>query len=430
MTPLFSQIVHLIKSIVLRPEDTSRRPSAQFFPGKQLPFGRTSGIVLSWWYSEDTFDTLDAVVALLIGTSSDFRDCDPESVSDAVMKTLQEVCINPAIFKGDALLFSKCRTLLDCRAVTVPHLATAILKEIETNVRSLIGKRCTIHAVPRFQVTSFCLAEESIRVIAKNDHNAWQELVDEGYQFDGWTPMRPILGSREDRTFSHLGEFECVLVAEEYGTQKGTRFNSILRFRKLAAVLFAIASERAPYPYNKSMARPLELCAQFPHKSNPDLQVTSSNCDPVFPYYASPIPIGADEVAATQDWYNRCFCCSGDTRSRLEKGAHFLNRGMNSGDIEAYINYFVTLDALFGERGSVEASILKGVCTLGISHTYIEKAKWLFELRNEIVHGGSRYITEWPKYTRYTQHFRSKPMTDVQSLAQVAVLKAPYVFAP
>jgi len=430
MAPLLSQIVHLIKSIVLRPEDTSRRSSAQFFPGKQLPFGRTSGIVISWWYSEDTFDTLDTVASLLIGTHSELRDCDPESVSDAVMKTLQEVCINPAIFKGDALLFSKYRTLLECRAVTVPQLAAAILQEIVTNVRSLIGKRCTIFAVPRLQVTSFCLAEESIRVIAISDSTAWQDLVNEGYQFDGWTPMHPILGPGESRTFSLPGEFECLLVAEAYGTQKGAQFNSILRFRKLAAVLFAVASERAPYPYHKAMARPLELCVQFPHKSNPDLRVTSSSCDSVFPYYASPIPIGADEVATTQDWYSRCLRCSEDTRSRLEKGAHFLNRGMNSSDIEAYINYFVTLDALFGERGSVESSILKGVRTLGIPDTYIEKAKWLFELRNEIVHGGSRYITEWPKFIRYKKHFRSNPMTDVQSLAQVSVLKAPYVFAP
>jgi hypothetical protein len=103
---------------------------------------------------------------------------------------------------------------------------------------------------------------------------------------------------------------------------------------------------------------------------------------------------------------------------------------MNSDDIEAYINYFVTLDALFGERGSVEASILAGVRALDINPAYIEKASWLFDLRNEIVHGGSRYITEWPKYTRYTQHFRSKPMADVQSLAQLAVLRAPYMFVP
>jgi hypothetical protein len=402
----------------------------QFIAGKHSPFGFPSGIGLTWWYSDDTFHALDAVVALIIERSSDFRDCDPGSVSDAIKKTLQEICIDREIFESDAVVFSRCRTLFDCSAVAVPLFAAAILKEIETNLRARIGKRCTIFAVPRFQVTSFRFAEESIRVIAKKDRDAWQTLVNEGYQFDGWTPERPIVGSKEDRAFSPLGDFECLLVAEEHGTQKGAQFNSTLRFRKLTAVLFAIASKRAAHPYHKAMARPFEFCVQFPHKSNPDSLITRSSCDPVVPYFASDIPIGSDEVAATQDWYNRCFRCSGDTHSRVEKGAHFLNRGMNSDDIEAYINYFVTLDALFGERGSVEASILAGVRALDINPAYIEKASWLFDLRNEIVHGGSRYITEWPKYTRYTQHFRSKPMADVQSLAQLAVLRAPYMFVP
>jgi len=100
---------------------------------------------------------------------------------------------------------------------------------------------------------------------------------------------------------------------------------------------------------------------------------------------------------------------------------------MNSDDIEAYINYFVTLDALFGERGAVESSILAGVKSLGVDPKLEEKTSWLFDLRNELVHGGSRYIAEWPSYARYTQHFRTKPFADIRALAQLAVLKAPRV---
>jgi hypothetical protein len=101
---------------------------------------------------------------------------------------------------------------------------------------------------------------------------------------------------------------------------------------------------------------------------------------------------------------------------------------MNSDDIEAYVNYFVTLDALFGERGSVESSILAGVKSLGADPKFEEKASWLFDLRNELVHGGSRYITEWPKYDRYVQHFRTKPFSDIRTLAQIAVLNGSMSF--
>lgn len=92
------------------------------------------------------------------------------------------------------------------------------------------------------------------------------------------------------------------------------------------------------------------------------------------------------------------------------------------------MNYFITLDALFGQQGSVETSILEGVKDLNLDPPFVEKARWLFDLRNEIVHGGSRYISEWPKYVRYIQHFGSKPTTDVQRLAQLAVLGAPRLY--
>lgn len=428
--PLLSQIVRLTKSILLCPLDPQKRPSAQFIAGKHAPFGFPNGIGITWWYSDDTFHAIDAVVTLLTQESPDFRDCDPESVSDVVTKTLQEICVDKTVFNVDMLFFGHNNTLFDCRAASVAHFAEAIQKAMEINLRLLICGRCTLYTVPRFKVTSFLLENESIHVISKSDRIAWQLLVDKGYEFNGWTPEVPNVGSREDRTFAPPADFECVLIAEEHGTQKGSRFSSILRFRKLIAVLFSIASQRAAYPYHKAMARPSEFCMQFPHKSGLASTISRTDCGALVPYFTSDIQIGPDEVTAIQNWYEACVTCNQDVQRRIEKGAHFLNRAMNSDDIEAYVNYFVTLDALFGQRGSVESSILAGVQALGIGPELEEKTPWLFDLRNEIVHGGSRYINEWPKYTRYTQHFRTKPDADIRTLAQLAVLNAPRVLTP
>jgi hypothetical protein len=283
--------------------------------------------------------------------------------------------------------------------------------------------------VPRVRVSSFVLSEDSIRVIAKGDRGAWQGLVDEGYAFDGWTPENPKIGERQDRVFTPPADFSCVLVAEEKGTQKGAQFNSVLKFRKLISVLVAIASSRANNPYHKSAAAPLEFCMQFPHRSSTDSAITRSDCGPLIPFFGREIPFGGDEVALARDWYNRCSQCKPGAKNRVEKGAHFLNRAVNADDIESYINYFVALDALFGRRGAVEDSILAGVRALGIDSSHTDKTRWLFDLRNDIVHGGSRYIAEWPKYNRYTRHFRSKPLSDIRVLAELALLRAPKLFA-
>ena len=168
---------------------------------------------------------------------------------------------------------------------------------------------------------------------------------------------------------------------------------------------------------------------QFPHNSDAAGTISRNDCEALVPFYGDNVPMGSDEALVTENWYSTCARCNPDDQRRLEKGAHFLNRAMNSHDIESYLNYFVTLDALFGKRGAVETSIVAGVKSLGIDSKFSEKTPWLFDLRNEIVHGGSRYVAEWPKYARYSQHFRTKPLEDIRALAQFAVLYAPRVLA-
>jgi hypothetical protein len=429
MTPLLVQVVRLAKSILLQPVGSPKTMFAKFFAGKHDPFIFPGGTCLTWWYSADRIHALDTVVALVIKDFPNFRDCDPETVSEVVTKTLQEVCVNPAIFNVDAVFLARSQTLFDCCSVPVPTFSQAIIDAIEANLRVLICRLCTLYAVPRFMVKSFLLDEDSIHIIAKADGTAWQRLVDRKYEFQGWSPERPVFGAREDKLFSPQFNFECVFVAEEYGTQKGTCFNSILKFRRLTAVLFAVASSGALYPYRRSTAPSSKFCMQFPHSSDCAATISRIDCEALVPSYGMNVPIGPDEAMVTQNWYRTCARCSPGDQRRLEKGAHFLNRAMNSDDIESYVNYFVTLDALFGQRGAVETSILAGIKSLGIDPKFTEKTPWLFDLRNEIVHGGSRYVAEWPKYARYSQHFRTRPLEDIRALAQFAVLHAPRAFA-
>lgn len=428
-TVLHGQIIRLTKSILLRPADRTKHPSEQFIAGKHSPARFLGCIGVSWWYADDTFRAREAVATLLVESAAEFKDCDIESVTDVVAKTLQEVCLEKTLFDSDAVLLGRYDTLFSCSVVPATQLADSILHEISVNLRSCIGRRCTIYAVPRFKVASFVVSGRSIRLIARDDEGAWRKLIDDGYQFDGWSPLRPQLGYREDRSFCPPGDFECVLVAEENGTQRGARFSSVLKFRKLSALLFATACERSPHPIHKAMAPPFEFCIQFAHKSNPAGNVTRSSCDPVIPYFVSNITLDSEDVISILEWYEQLDRCKGEHQDRVEKAAHFVNRGINSDDIESYINYFVALDALFGQRGSVEASILKGVRAVNLDSSLTEKAPWLFDLRNEIVHGGSRYISEWPLYRRYTQHFRTNPMDDVRDLAQRAMLRAPDLFS-
>jgi hypothetical protein len=214
--------------------------------------------------------------------------------------------------------------------------------------------------------------------------------IERGYQFDGWSLSSPKLGT--GREFSPPADFTGVLASEGKGTPKGARLTSILKFRKLLGVLVAMVSVRLNRTYRPSAARAYEFCMQFPHASAVGGRAVRQDCGPLLPYYVSDISI--------------------------------LNRAMNADDIEAYINYFVALDALFGQRGSVEASILRGVRELQLGQSYVDKASRLYDFRNEIVHGGSRFVSECPGYERYVDHFKEDPVHDLQRLAQLAVIGA------
>jgi hypothetical protein len=429
-SPLLSQIVGLTRHILLRPDAGLKLPSAQFIAGQQTPGFLSGGLGLEWWYAEGTFHAIETVARLAIESAPEFKDCDIGSACSVVTTTLQEKCVDSSLFDVHEMAFGQHRTLFECLATDVPHFAAAIAGAIANNIRARMGKRCTIYAVPRLQSPSFQLAGEPVRLIAKEDDTAWQSLVSDGYSFDGWTPSRPTTNVAAHAALAPPSNFSCVLVAEHTGTLDGTRFASLLSLRRFLAVMVAAASVRQDRTYSKAMAQPFDFCIQFPHVSCPDSGYVRTWCDPLLPYFASDIAVDPNTLAMIDGWYAAWSTCSQPARSRIEKGAHFLNRGMNADDVEAFIGNFVALDALFGVRGDVEKSILAGVRSLNIDPSYTDKVSWLFELRNELVHGGSRLISEWPKYLRYTEHFRTSPKADVVKLAQLAVLRAPEVLGP
>ncbi|WP_447890001.1 hypothetical protein [Pseudomonas hormoni] len=427
MDRIQAQVARLMRSILLRPGAEDKMPAAQFFAGRGKPFTFSGGIALNWWYSPDTFNAIDTVTALIIETEQEFKDCDTKSIKNIVTSTLQKACLDSPLFYGDDVVFGRKPNLFECRgSISVTEFTKTILEEIKHNLRSIIGKRCTTYPLTRFKGPSLSLPEEGLYLISCSDDAAWNSFSAGGYIFDDWTPNSP---STKNSNFSFNAgyEFNYVLIGENHGTHEGTKFASVLKFRMFIAILFAYASEISKHGYNKSIAQPFTNCIQFPHKNSPDNLLTLSPCGALSPLYASDIIITDNLTKKVAEWYELLNKCPEEYKQRIKKSANFFNRAMNSEDIESYINYFIALDALFGQRGSVEASIIAGVDNLGLDEELKDKTSWLFDLRNELVHGGSRYISEWPKHQRYTKHFGSKPMNDLKALVQKAILQAPFI---
>jgi hypothetical protein len=423
---LLAHVARLLKSILLSPVPGALEPPAQFRAGNRTPFAVFSGPGMSWWYCSQTFLANSTLASFIKESDPSFKDCDIESVERTIMDTLQKVCLDEALFDGDDMFFRHKPNLFECRRLelAVDDFAARIVDAIKVNLRTIIGQRCTLYPLPRYMGPSFRVPGLGLWAVSSTDLATWEVFEKQDYLLDGWSPLNPVMKTSGDRVLVGAGA-HYFLISEDVGTQEGAKFASAVKLRTLIALMFSVSASRQGRGFWKSAAPASTLCAQFPHRSATDLQTTLSELGALSPHYVSDLKFDSEAIDVLLAWYRKREACTPEFGQRLDKAAYFLNRGMNADDIEAYINNFVALDALFGERGSVEASIEAGILSLALGADLEQRASWLFDLRNELVHGGSRYIAEWPKYQRYVQHFKSQPLADVAKLAQSAILAAP-----
>lgn len=421
---LLGKIIHLSREIRLHPDPRKPDYGLESFISSSGP-NILSGVGISWFYSEKAFAILNDIGFLLSIELTEFTECDVEFLKKAVRKTLQDLCRDHLGFDGDAVFFAREATLFECRAIKdARRYAGYVFVQIQNCLRSQIVDFCVIYVAPRISGPSFLVESEGLWVIDKRDRQTWKELCSKGYCLDELNQDTGMLGEPRHRMGFYTQNFDYYFVATGRGPQENCNFECSLRLRKLFSILFAFSEMPG---HNKVEAEPYRYSLSIPHKSASDRVVTMSSIGDLVPYYGSTMQISKQQMQNILGWYEAESGLPQEQRNRIATCAHFVNRGMNTDDIESFINYFISLDALFGERHSVEKTILKGIKALVGGEQLIKKASQLFNLRSELVHGGSRHINEWPRFKEYYEQFRSDPAMDVRELSFMALRSAPRV---
>lgn len=424
MKKLIGQVIALTKNILLNEPEDRKFSMEQFSAGKTDPFS-FGGFGIYWWYTEAAYKFVENISFMITTEYPLFSDCDHKSIQNTVRTTLREVCVDKHIFNSDDVCFGRKNTLFECRSVSnTEYFAKYILDKVVNNIKSSITDWCVIYTAPRLSGSTFVIESEKIHVIHKSDKNYWSRLSEIGYET---YVINPETGNDKDglaTPFSRLS-YEYLFVTESRGTVNGSRFSSSLKFRKLFSVIYAVSTKTRLL---KVMEKPYSHSMQIPHKDSIINRLTISEIGKLLPYYSEEKVLNNEDINNVKVWYELEARLLKEQRDRINKCAHFINKGMNSKDIESYVHYFVALDALYGNRGSVEKSIVNGVSELPQNNVWNEKIRWLFDLRNELVHGGSRFIEEWPDYLRYYRHFNAEPASDIEQLAFLALSSMPLIF--
>lgn len=420
---LLSQIIALTKSIWLTEHTQVKSYVNKFIGGKS----KIDSIGISWWYTEKAFKISENIASMFIESNLELAICDLDTAEKSINKTLQSIFFDEQLFTIRSDTFTINQTLYDCKSqIETESFGKIILENIYLNIKNQLSKWSTVYVAPRLSGETFFISEENLWVINRKDTGAWKNIVDKGYLTNEWSPETGNFFKGERTCFSSF-PYDYIYLTEEFGTQKGSNFISQLKLRKLFAIVFSVIFRNKPHPLSKCEAEPNSNCIQFPFSNQNQLTISINSIGVLLPYYLNGYKLSREEILLVQTWYHATVGLSKEKLNRIDKCAFFINRAMNSNDIESYINYFIALDALFGVIRKVEASILNGIKSMNIDPVWEQKTRRLFKLRSELVHGGSRNLKEWNGYYEYYKHFDSLPEKDMEKIAFTALYNAPNV---
>jgi hypothetical protein len=420
---LLGQIIKLARSIALQEPDDEKGFRLQFIA--KIPRLELLGVgpTVTLWKTERSFQAIKNIARMIRSCHLEAVDCDTETIEDLIMNTIQDLVLDESIFKGEYILSSSQKCLADCRAdQDINEFSSKIHSQLMTRVRAIINQWCTVLGVPRVMCESFDIPQAGITLISRMDESKWEETVSSRYKTNNWSHL---LGCTPDSGGRQLFGLECrsLAIHQTNGTQQGTKFSSRLEFARFFALLYATVTIKEDMRLLRAMAEPYRWCMQFPSRHSSGLGVTQSQLDEaVFPFFCADFQLSNDAIASIQNWYVALGNLADDRRARVEKACHFVNRGIITQGLDSYVNFFISLDALYGEAGEVGGSIQRGVDSMPIDISFKERVSWLYELRSELVHGGSRFCAEWRDYDRYYSHFQTKPEEDVKRIACSALL--------
>jgi hypothetical protein len=264
-----------------------------------------------------------------------------------------------------------------------------------------------------------------VSLLSSSDVDRWQELSGHYSDAKYWNPLSGTWAEGIDR--DSLKDFLLVptwLVCEVSGTALGSRKLAARQMRTFLAVLFSNLENQVPHLLYKSGADKVSSSIQFPKDATQvgygSVCASIGNLLP--PLLVDNIDVQPETVSEVQDWYVQRASSPDPVKKRATTASHFIHYGIIHDDLERFLHFFFALDALFGERGKVEQSIIDGVKqTFPMNITWEERVKKLFDLRSELVHGGASEISDWEGLDSYRRYFKSQPLEDVKTAAMAAL---------
>ena len=380
----------------------------RFFTRSRTPLLR--GMGLEWWLTRPGLHVRNDLARMIVDALPQLP-LRVNFVAETIEKVLQDHADDGALFQQFA--YHRADALLDISAVPAPDLAEAIWSLIKNMLERAVTEWLVVVPFHRIRGSSRDLGFDGLYLLEANDIDAWRKVAAEFANAEQWDPRTGVRDAAEPKVFGERPPRFWGL-CRALGTREGAIAVARDRFRTFIALLFSLEHSNHPELLLKTPVDPPTFSVQFAAKhARLEWPQRYSHIGALMPQSPGEITLADDLLERVRKWYSFRNAAEPEKRQRAVVASQFVQFGLVAEDLERFIHFFVSLDALFGTRGKVEATVGAGIArALGASE-WADRAAKLFDLRNEVLHGGSSAIDEWPWYEEYRRHFRSEPLSDV-----------------
>lgn len=376
------------------------------------------------------YDSIHQLALTMLDKDNTIQPFDIKTIEECIISTIKSSVSISSIFDTSEILRYEKKTLYECRAsrLDANSFAQEIYSRLYSKLQNSLDSWLVLFPLTNIISDSFYIDSELVGILKNNDHDKWQEIKSFGYKTLDWSPSKPKLDSFLAFT-PDSSKYITVLYVFTNGTKIQVNELSTLKVKKLISVIFAIINQNN-IRYLRSTSQPESIGIFCGKQTSISLKWDKQN--ELLPNFSFGMnhhySLKQIDIERIQLWFNSVTLLNDDNlKTRIDVSAHFINMAMNSFGISEFINYFISLDALFGINGKNKESILSGIKSLLNNSVANEKMKYLYNLRNDFIHGGVRVSQEWQDYRKYINRFHSTPENDIKEIAFSCFLLSPQI---
>jgi hypothetical protein len=385
---------------------------------------------ITWWLTHQAIAETRELAEMIRALEPEFAEASAAALQLEIDRVLKANFLNRSLFNLRNLQIGR-STLFDAAVGNVKEFAARLWEMILAAVRELQPTWLILYPLRGVVSQSHEIGFGGLSVMSPTDVNKWQSYAT---PYPRTTSFNPAEGSPERFSAPTVWGIESPtartnrpftwLVCEVKGTKSGVTRIAADRMRTFLALLFARwHPNSADFFIIKSDLGEHRCSIQFAPAGNRDENAIScGSIGRLMPSLPMDFAISDQSVIHIRRWYSAYNSANEEKQRRAITASHYVHHAIMADGFERFIHYYISLDALFGERYKVEESIRNALLRMFPNDpNWAYCADRLFDLRNALIHGGTSAIDGWKDLKAYIRHVKSSPLEDVGVAAMTAL---------